>query len=888
MEHQMPPPVNVAPVLAVLLAVALVRPAAGQDVNGAMSGRTVTPDAIALANVSIVASGPAAQRPVEARTNASGFFLMPRLPAGVYQVTVRAIGYRPVRFDQVEIALGRTTGLGTVTMDAMTVTLTEIVVVAPVLPIDPTSTASATNLKAGTLAPLPIARDFNSFVSLAPQAIYQPPDLGFHSEGINLGGGTVADNAYYIDGLNVTQPASATTATNLPYNFIQEVQVKTGGYEAEYGRALTGIVNVITPSGGNTFHADAFTFYSGDKLTLPARYGLVQTNIDHASRFDVGADISGPVAHDHLWYYLAYNPVFDNNSAYYTGLQPQHDYRVQHRFAGKLSWQPSGVMHVVVTTVGDPTYHRGIAPFTDIGAPTSVLNPETVLAITHNGSIGGAVHVDWQPGHWSLLEVNLSRTGFRDDVTPATTLGLSAPRLTDALGTWSGGFGGTSRTGLTRTHAGATMSFWLGAHTVKAGLEYEVNRLDAGLHEENGFLIEATPTRWFWLHFVSTGKVSNQVRTGYLEDSWALTSRLRVNAGMRLEGQHFVGSDGGPVQVVNTEVAPRIGLILIPKRPESGKFFASFGRFYEQEPLDAIEEWYGAGNFIIDVYNQDPRVDPTLADSSVTPSGGVARVAGLRGQYYNEATLGYERLVGSRLKLSVHLVHRAIATVIEDNQLDDGTIRVGNPGLGQFDSLPSPSHRYDAVELTLQDFSDGPAHVLVSYVLSRDWGNYSGLWIGDGEPPNATNAFDTRDSLALSAGLLPSDRSQVLKVQGSYRFHSGLTLGSFGYVQSGTPLNDFGVTAHYQPAFLAPRGTAGRTPTTWDLALRADQPLGPNTHIILDVQHIGNPRSTVALSQGHYADRTDDGMPIDPLSTYRQVLVYQLPMSVRLGVTTRW
>ncbi len=880
---------NVAGSVALLLVLALPHRAAGQAVVGGMAGRIVNQAAVPLAGISVVASGSAVQRPVEAVTSGNGVFLMPQLPPGIYQVRVRGIGYRPVRFERVEIDLGGTTGLGTVTLEPMPVPLADLVVVEPVLPIDPTSATSATNLKARDIAALPIARDFNSFVALAPQAIYQAPDISYHSEGINLGGGTIADNAYYVDGLNVTQPAYATTATNLPYNFIQEVQVKTGGYEAEYGRALTGIVNVITPSGGNTFHADGFSFYSGDRTTLPARYGLIQTNIDHASRFDVGGDISGPIVHDRLWYFLAYNPVFDDNTSYYPGLQPQNDHQVQHRFAGKFTWQPASAVHVVVSTVGDPTFHHGIAPVTDFGSPTTVLNPDAVLARTRQGSIGASARADWQVGRAVLVEANVSRTDFRDDVIPMTALGLSAPRLTDTLGAWSGGFGGTTRRALARTHVGATVSLSLGAHSLKAGAEYEVNSLQEAIDEENGFLMENAPTFWVWVRSVSTGKVSNQVRTGYIEDSWALLPQLRINAGVRLEGQHLIGSDGGPVQAINGEVAPRLGLIFVPGRPESGKFFASFGRFYEQEPLDALAEWYGNGSFSLTFYRQDPRVDSTSFRSGVTPAGGVARVPGLHGQYYNEATLGYERIVGARIKLGVHLVHRAIASVIEDNQLDDGTIRVGNPGIGQFDSLPAASHRYDAMELTLQDFSNGPAHLLVSYVLSRDWGNYSGLWIGDGEAPNATNAFDSRDSLSLSAGLLPSDRTHALKLQGSYRFRSGLTLGSFGYWQSGTPLNDLGFTLHYGPAFLEPRGTAGRTPAVWDLNLRADQPIGSTrAHLILDVQHIGNPRRAIAIEQLQYSDRNDDGTPIDPVVTYGRVLVYQLPMSIRLGVTTTW
>ena len=869
------------------------RPVQGQDVSGSLEGKLLTSQLQPLLDAEVVASGPALQQPMEVHSDAQGSFRFLALPAGTYTVRIRSIGVRPVLYERVIVGLGRSTSLGVVTMEPTDVELTEIVVTAEVLPLDLTSAASGTNLRAEQLDGLPLDRSLNSLISLAPEATYQLPDLSFRSEGVNIAGGSIWDNAYFVDGVNVTDPGMGAGGINLPYNFVQELQVKTGGYEAEYGRAMGGIVNVVTPSGGNDFHGSLFTYFTDDRLRTDPRYGLIQTNLDKYSQFDVGGSLGGPISRDRLWFFLAYNPLVDVRNASVPGIPTQKDRQTQHRLAGKLTWQPQPATRIAFTATGDPTTHDGVGPILDYGAPSVVLNTDVVLSHLRRGGYGLSLHAEQQMGESVLLSATLSRSVYRDDFAPQTTLGATAPRFTDTTGAWSGGYGGSGYNHLGRDAALTSVSVAAGSHLLKLGGEYENNTLDEvvdeGSGQRGGFLSQSRSSgRYVWLRAQSAANVGIRVLSGYLQDSWAPSASVRLNAGLRWEGQWWVGSGGTVMQSITDQLAPRVGLILMPGRPGSQKFFASAGRFYEQVPLDALALFYGTGSSTYIRYNQDPRIDTTGGTLLFTNQSGVyARVPGLRGEYYDELTFGYERQLAATMIVGARVILRAAKSVIEDSYASDGTPVYGNPGTGLLDSFPKPIHRYEALELTLQNSGSAKLHFLASYVLSRNWGNYAGLYAPEGSPPNASIQFDNHDSLAISSGPLPNDRTHAVKLSGAYRFGFGLTAGTSAFWQSGTPLNEYGIVqaGDYQ-AFLRPRGTAGRTPGTWDLNLRFDYAFrrGAGPKITLDVTHIGSPRGAVAFDQQHYTGTPDaSGNQTDPNPIYQQVLVYQPAMFVRLG-----
>ncbi len=212
---------------------------------------------------------------------------------------------------------------------------------------------------------VPVGRDFKSVTFLATGAV----DGGGYTDDNVAGnasvmGASALENRYVVDELDTTDAAEGRSGTQISSSFIEEVQVKTGGYEAEYGGALGGVVNMITKSGGNEFHGDVFGYFTNDSLwataKIPETRGDVKT-VD--SEYDVGFTIGGKLIQDKLWYFVGYNPStldqavrkdVTNGSVV---VQTNQFIRTYDRdyFSGKLTWQANQSNSVTFSVLGDPT-----------------------------------------------------------------------------------------------------------------------------------------------------------------------------------------------------------------------------------------------------------------------------------------------------------------------------------------------------------------------------------------------------------------------------------------------------------------------------------------------------------------------------------------------------
>ena len=124
--------------------------------------------------------------------------------------------------------------------------------------IDVTSTNSGATFNARQLATLPIARNIDAIIQLAPNTTRA--DSRF-TGGASIGGGAASENSYYINGFPVTNPLTGLGASQLPFGAIAEAQILTGGFGAEFGRSIGGVVNIITKSGTNTWEAGGLVTY---------------------------------------------------------------------------------------------------------------------------------------------------------------------------------------------------------------------------------------------------------------------------------------------------------------------------------------------------------------------------------------------------------------------------------------------------------------------------------------------------------------------------------------------------------------------------------------------------------------------------------------------------
>jgi TonB dependent receptor len=488
----------------------------------------------------------------------------------------------------------------------------------------------------------PSYRDFRSLVSILPQV-----NATFTSEGVirdepgaadaNIAGSTGEGNFYFIDGNDVTsvQGAGARTSMSLPFDLIRAMDVKIGGYEAEYGRAMGGIVNVITPSGGNEPHGQAFAYFTNHSLFAESPNTQVGAN-DFAT-YDAGISLDGPIMRDRLWFFAAYNQVVDSRNQPITGLPDQDITSTVHRFAGKLTWQPTVRTRVATTFLGDPGDSRSS------GAPIgfTVLNPEAVTADTHVGAIHGSLAVTHQVLANLLARADVAFLRDRSDIDPIGDVGLSQAQFTDAGGlTISGGYSGEKHDRGKRLSGRVSTTWLLPRHRAKLGLEYIDNGYTWDEHfgtgrGGGGYVTRYDDTTWTMFQYHLVGSVHMRMPSVYIQDSWSAASRLHINAGLRWDGPRYSAHGEVPLRV-NNAVQPRCGIVYSTSDAGTDKISGSWGRYFEQLPAG------NPGTYFVDVYpyfaalDHDPRLDPPVPDTAAVRP--IIDYGTLRGEYFEEWT----------------------------------------------------------------------------------------------------------------------------------------------------------------------------------------------------------------------------------------------------------
>ena len=128
--------------------------------------------------------------------------------------------------------------------------------------VDVTSTTQGSNYSAQVIDKLPVGRNYADIVFTQPGVQADFGETQGRSLAISIYGSTSSENLFLIDGVNTTNVIKGFQGKDINTEFIQEVEVKTGGYQAEYGRNTGGVINVITKSGGNEFHGGVFGYYN--------------------------------------------------------------------------------------------------------------------------------------------------------------------------------------------------------------------------------------------------------------------------------------------------------------------------------------------------------------------------------------------------------------------------------------------------------------------------------------------------------------------------------------------------------------------------------------------------------------------------------------------------
>src|SRR3954469_16096509 len=310
---------------ALMVALFFALPAAAQEQRGSIEGVVRDSSGAVLPGVT-----------VEARTNtgvvltsttdSEGTYRFPSIAPGTYEVSATLTGFAPKKQGDVSVGLGQ---IKKVDLALGLQGVSESVQVTAESPlVDVKQSARQTNITREQIELLPKGRDFTTLVTQAPGANQENK-----SGGLSIDGASAGENRYIIDGIETTNLQSGISGKNVILDFVEEVQVKSSGYTAEFGGATGGVINVITKSGTNNWHGNVGLQSQGAQLSGGAAPAANQTSIstgvpslrisltdptkseyvtypkDTESRSEPGFALGGPIVSNRAWFFGAYQPA---------------------------------------------------------------------------------------------------------------------------------------------------------------------------------------------------------------------------------------------------------------------------------------------------------------------------------------------------------------------------------------------------------------------------------------------------------------------------------------------------------------------------------------------------------------------------------------------------
>jgi outer membrane receptor protein involved in Fe transport len=359
-------------VLALCMALLSMSAAAQTSTTGTIEGTVLDINGAAVPGVTVTVTSPNLITPQTATTNDEGRYRLLNLPPGRYMVEVAASqGFAEFKQENVEVNLSRTSSVEIRLQPAGTtasITVTDTSGAA----VDVTNNTTGTNVSTEQFSNFPTQRTVQSIYTIAPTAVRSGlRDASGRERDPSVGGSSGPENNYILDGINTTDPAFGGSGANLPFEFIQEVEIKTGAFGAEYGRATGGIFNVITKSGGNEIRGDAFAYFTTKSLVRETTsFPFTGSAPNGFSEVDAGFDIGGPIKKDKIWFFGAFNPQLRKN--YYlsqTLRQPLENKVTTPFYAGKITWAINQKNVFTFSTFADYTKIEGFLANTGSNNP---------------------------------------------------------------------------------------------------------------------------------------------------------------------------------------------------------------------------------------------------------------------------------------------------------------------------------------------------------------------------------------------------------------------------------------------------------------------------------------------------------------------------------------
>jgi outer membrane receptor protein involved in Fe transport len=597
----------------VVLAIAFCSEAQTSRVAGAVQGSVVdqTGSAVVAATTTLRNQGTNQTRTV--LTNTEGFFRAGELPVGQYELRVESSGFSPYVNNALVVSVGTAVQIA-VRLSPATVQQ-QITVSGQPPPIDPTETTEATTIDHDRIEESPVvSRNYLDFVLLAPQLTRSNVQgatggkSALADSGFSFAGLRSRSNSLYIDGVENNDEFTGSARTELSPETVREFQVVNNGLSAESGGGASGPINVVTKSGVNTLHGDAFLFVQNGALN--ARDPLTnETGAPDLNRFRAGLSAGGPIVRGHTFYYVAGEQE---------GAHGDDSSLIPPSVAGTINGVLGfGAFTRISTRAINPAVFRIARAETEvsgrvdhqIGSKHSLL---LKYALTNNREAGdgfntgglvdpsgrGSSFVEDQGVTGSLTSVlsdnALNSVRFQVSTRRAVlrTADQIGPEISIAgLVDFGRPYDGNDKRRENHYELADVASLAKGRHLFSFGGDLDWIRENVSAADGFGAVyifptlnafLNGEPDQYRQAFGNPNTNFGSPKYSGFIQDHWTLTKRLTIDAGIRYDFEHL------PTQFKHdtNDFAPRIGLAYSPS-PEWA-LRAGFGVFFDRYLLAAV------------------------------------------------------------------------------------------------------------------------------------------------------------------------------------------------------------------------------------------------------------------------------------------------------------
>jgi hypothetical protein len=647
---------------------------------GAVTGHAASGDTITISN-----STTGFSRTIT--VGADGNYRFSQVPIGQYTVTRNGANPRTVN-----INVGTAANVDFVSESAGE--LGAVTVVGNVInPIDVSSVESTTILTAEQIAKIPVPRDTTSVALLAPGTVRGDAAFGNLA---SFGGASVAENQYYVNGFNITNSFRSLNFSSVPFEAIQEQQIKTGGYGAEFGRSLGGVVNQITKRGTNEFHAGGNIFWSPEDLredgaSVYLTNGTLRQDNSRDSQSETVANVwaSGALIKDRLFAYGLVSYRKQENDTWgsiVSSTNTSSAIKVP-AWLLKMDWNISDNHLLELTAFSDSQdtetdVYRNTIGQLDRGALVGTNFVEQGgdnYVLKYTGYLTDTFTLSALVGHGEFSRAQHLRTAAGQEVAYGGNLNVPAsgcPVIVDARPQWRRNQTGTyssacNITGgsIDRTDSGderdqyrIDAEWQLGDHLLRFGYDVDNYTSIGGQSIEGGrqwrySTVDPTPdapgsgdevdrVREQIVNQGSTNEVKQ--RAFYIQDSWNITDNFIAYLGGRWDTFENLDGFGHTFVKIDNQFGPRLGFSWDVNGDSTFKVFGNAGRYALPLTPSVAVRGASASLFTREDYNFSS-VGGTVDPVTGAPIGAVSRgnfryVNGEFGTPKNPATIASQNL----------------------------------------------------------------------------------------------------------------------------------------------------------------------------------------------------------------------------------------------------